>query len=191
MSARVDQVTDPRIREDLLIARRGQAYFARHVKNLDDADFDTPSLVDGWTRAELVAYVALSARALTRVTEYAREEPVERYWATLEHRHADVAFTATLPPEAIRYLSDHAAVHLTVEWRDLTDDQWTRPLDIHGARPITASATPRIRAAQVWLGAVALGSGGRLGDIPRDAVEVILDGRSAALEVPATPDEWA
>jgi hypothetical protein len=38
--------------------------FARHVRNLRDDDFRAPALVEGWARAEVVAFVGLSARAL-------------------------------------------------------------------------------------------------------------------------------
>lgn len=190
MSERVDQVSIPAVRRQLRVARRGHAFFARHVRDLRDADFAAPSLVAGWTRGEMVAYVGLGARALTRVTEKARLGSSDESWGSVDARNREVEFTATLPPEAIRTLSDHAAVHLTVEWRDLTDAEWemTVPAGYWGEVPV--SRTPQIRAAQVWLAAVALDSGAVLADIPPAAAEVVSGGEQS-LVLPAAPGDWA
>jgi maleylpyruvate isomerase len=190
VSARSDLVTTPAIRRDLLTARQGQAYFARHVRFLRDSDFSAPSLVEGWTRAELVSFVGLSARAMTRLTEWARIGSGEEAWASRSARDAEVAFTATLPVEAIRTLSDHAAVHLTVEWRDLTDDQWQQEVGGGYVEKAPVSATPLLRARQVWVGAVALDCGAHPSELP-DAVAGVLTSRGAAgLTVPDDPDQW-
>ena len=49
MPARTDNVTDPVLAAQLLIARRGQAYFSRKLHALADEEFDQPSLLNGWT----------------------------------------------------------------------------------------------------------------------------------------------
>jgi maleylpyruvate isomerase len=190
MSGRVDQVSIPAVRRHLQVARRGQAFFARHVRNLRDIEFAAPSLVEGWTRGEMVAYVGLGARALTRVTEKARLGSSDESWESVDARNREVEFAATLPPEAIRTLSDHAAVHLTVEWRDLTDAEWETTVPAGYWGDVTVSRTPQIRAAQVWLGAVALGSGAVLADIPSEAAEVV-SGGERSLVLPVTPRDWA
>ncbi|MGP3533198.1 maleylpyruvate isomerase N-terminal domain-containing protein [Microbacterium sp. RD1] len=190
MSARADLVTTPAIQRDLLTARRGQAYFARHVRNLRDADFSAPSLVEGWTRADVVAFVGLSARALTKLTEWARRGAGEEAWVSRSARDAEIAFTATLPVEALRTLSDHAAVHLSVEWRDLTDAEWQQEVGGGYAPRMPVSATPLLRARQVWHGALALDCGAEPSELPDAIAGRGASPDGAAGEVPRHPELW-
>ena len=118
MAARTDLVTDPAVIEGLLLARRGQAYYSRALSRLSDADFDGPSLLAGWDRRHLIAHVGLNARALTRLVEWAATGVETPMYASATQRAEEIDFSATLPVQALRNLSDHAAIHLTVEWRD-------------------------------------------------------------------------
>ncbi|MFC0159663.1 hypothetical protein ACFFKB_17110, partial [Mameliella alba] len=79
-----------------------------------------------------------------------------------------IAQGATLPPRALRSLVHHAAIHLDVEWRDLTDEGWTLSAPLEGQAVTPLRQTPRLRARVVWKGALDLGNGGRLADVPAD-----------------------
>ncbi|WP_339857155.1 maleylpyruvate isomerase N-terminal domain-containing protein [uncultured Nisaea sp.] len=120
--ARYDSPAAPA--EDLVLARRGTAYFARKLNELVDRDLDAPSLVPGWTRRHLVAHVGYHARALTRLADWGRTGVETPMHASAAERDAEIDLGATLPAQALRHLFTHSAVHLNVVWRDLEDAQW-------------------------------------------------------------------
>lgn len=159
--ARYDAAAAPA--EDLAAARLGTAYFARKLNELTDAALWQPSARPGWTRRRVIADVALQARAIAQALEIATGQPT--------HEHAETGPEAldlaeTLPAQALRNLVAHADVHLNVVWRDLTDDQWDLALPgIPGVATVRDTAVARARA--VWFGALDLGNGGRLRDLPQ------------------------
>lgn len=148
--------------EDLLLARRGAAFFARKLNELSDADFDGPSLRDGWTRRRLIADVSYRARAMAIALKSLREE--------LTHEEAewrpDVALAATLPVRALRYLYEHSDVHLNVEFRDLSSEAWDGDVRLSNGDVVAVRTLPRLRAMEIWRAAVDLGNGACGTDIP-------------------------
>lgn len=152
--------------EELLLARRGTAYFARKLNELTDAELDAPCLIPGWTRRHLIARVSYHARAMSRLMEWAATGNRNPMHETLEDRDQEINLGSTLPPRALRHLFQHTEVHLNVLWRDLPSKAWNATLEDEYAKPLTARDTVRLRAKEVWLGAINLGNGGRVDDIP-------------------------
>ncbi|MCS5722558.1 maleylpyruvate isomerase family mycothiol-dependent enzyme [Herbiconiux sp. CPCC 203407] len=174
MAARTDLVTDPAITASLLLARRGQAYFSRKLNELADADFEEPSLLTGWDRRHLIAHVGLNARAVTRLVEWAATGIETPMYSSPAARVEEIAFSATLPPQALRNLSDHAAIHLTVEWRDLPEEAWDHEVRTAQGRVVPVSETVWMRTREVWIHAVDLGNGGRFEDFPSELLDALL-----------------
>lgn len=146
--------------DNLLLARRGTAYFARLLNDLPDAD-----LVDN-PRALVVACVGYHARGLTRLMAWARTGIETPEHESVAAQQAELLAAESLPARALRGLFQHAAIHLDVEWRDLPGPAWdvaVRRLD--GTR-ITARDTPMIRARMIWQAALALNAKGREADMP-------------------------
>ena len=174
MVARTDRVSDPAISAALLLARRGQAYYSRKLNELSDADFDGPSLLQGWDRRHLIAHVGLNARALTRLVEWARTGVETPMYSSPAQRAEEIEFSATLPTQALRNLSDHAAIHLTVEWRDLAAEAWSNEVRTAQGRVVPVSETVWMRTREVWIHAVDLGNGGRFDDFPPELLDALL-----------------
>lgn len=151
---------------DLLLARRGTAYFARKLNELGDADLDGASLRDGWTRRHLIAHVAYHARALAHLFEEAAVGVDGGVLQLQAVRAADVEDGATLPAVALRHLFRHTEVHLNVRWRDLSDAGWEVPVLLPDQRRIAIRDIPLMRAREAWSAAIALNNGGRRADIP-------------------------
>ena len=151
---------------DLALARAGTAYVARLLNDLPDAALGGASLRPGWTRAALFAALGCQARALARVVESARTGVWQPMDPGAGAREAEIALGATLPPQALRHLVSHAAIHLNVEWRDLDDAGWTRVVADGRGGTVSVAATPHIRAVALWQTALELDSGGRLRDVP-------------------------
>ena len=174
MAARTDRTTDPQLRAALLLARRGQAYFSRKLNELGNDELDAPSLVPGWSRRHVVAHVGLNARALTRLTEWAATGVETPMYASREERDEEIAYGATQPARALRNLSAHAAVHLDVEWRDLSPEAWAAPVRTALGRTVPASETVWMRTREVWVHAVDLANGGAFRQFPPYLVDALL-----------------
>jgi maleylpyruvate isomerase len=186
MAARHDLVTDPEVQRTLLLARRGQAYFSRKLAELTDAELYEPSLLPGWSRAHVVAHVGYNARALTRLIEWANTGVESPMYADTSQRNHEIDFGATLPAAALRNLSAHAAVHLTVEWRDLPAEKWTVPVRTAQGRTVPVSETAWMRAREVWLHAIDLDNGGRFSHLPDEFVRRLLPEIAAMWSTRAT-----
>lgn len=161
MPGRPDLVVDPAIRDELLLARRGQAYWARRLGALRDDEFSAPSRVAGVSRRLLIAHVGIDARATAMAVQAARTG-VEPDADELGEQFLDVPFASSLPVEALRNLCAHAAVHLNVEWRDLPPDSWP-----------SVRHTVWARTKQVWVRALQLGNGGSENELPPGLAERI------------------
>lgn len=152
--------------EDLILVRRGTAYFARKLNELNDRDLDVPSQVPGWTRRHLIAHVGYHARALTRLVDWSRTGIETPMYASPAERDAEIELGATLPAQALRHLFTHSAVHLNVVWRDLAAPQWDIVVRTFDGGSIAVRALPLLRARKIWHCALALGNGGALRDLP-------------------------
>ncbi|MDQ0472084.1 maleylpyruvate isomerase N-terminal domain-containing protein [Labrys wisconsinensis] len=169
--ARYDSPAAPA--RELLWARRGAAYFARRLGELDDEGLDGPSLVPGCGRRLLVSHVGYQARALARIAEAAHEGREKEGLGDPDQPPDDVALGATLPAHALRYLFEHAQAHLSVAWRDLSDAAWDRPVESLSGRSVTPRGTVRERAASIWIHAVDLGNGGSIHDLPPELLAAV------------------
>lgn len=166
--ARYDAGAAPK--NELAWARSGTAYFLRRLGELTDDELDAPSLLPGWDRRELVAHVGYNARALTRLTEWARTG-VETPMYEPGQRDAEIELGATLPTLALRGLIDHSTVHLNVEWRDLTDEEWDHEVVTAQGRTVPVRETGWMRTREVWIHAVDLDNDGSYLDFPPDLLD--------------------
>ncbi len=174
MAARHDLATDPGLQEDLLQARRGTAFFARKLNELTDAELDGGTRLPDWTRRHVVAHVSYNARAIARLVEWAATGVETPMYPSPEARNHEINFGATLSPIALRNLFDHSAVHLSVEWRDLPDPNWSNEVRTAQGRTVPASETVWMRTREVWVHAVDLDNGATFNDIPAPVLERLL-----------------
>ncbi len=134
--------------DDLLLARRGTAYFARVLNALSDGELML------LPNATAVAEVGYHARGLAEALAGLRTGTA----------FADIPKAkdaASLPARALRGLYQHSAIHLDVEWRDLPGEMWA--LDVPHLS-IVARDTPLLRAEVVWQASLQIG--GRSSDVP-------------------------
>lgn len=174
MTTRDDTTQDPALREQLLLTRRGQEYFSHKLDELSDAEFDEPSALEFWTRRHLVAHVGLNARALTNLTQWAATGVETPMYSSPTQRNDDIEHSATLPVQALRKLSEDAAIRLDAEWRDLEPDAWAHVVRTAQGKEVPASETVWMRAREVWIHAVDLDNGGSFGDFPAEFVDRLL-----------------
>lgn len=174
MVARTDRTTDAALIAELLIVRRGTAFWSRKVNELDDDDLDAPTLLPGWSRRHLIAHVGYNARALTRLVQWANTGVETPMYSSPEARNAEIAYGATLPARALRHLDQHASVSLNVEWRDTPEHAWHHEVRTAQGRAVPLTETVWMRNREVWLHAVDLDNGARFADIPRHVLTRLL-----------------
>lgn len=148
---------------DLLSAGRGTAYYSRVLQGIPDGALAHEADTPGWSRAQVVAWTALEARAFANAVEGL---DTGLLLGGLSSAAELVDYTSTLGPTALRNLHHHTVVHLNVTWRDLAADRWSSPVDVFG-RFFTPAEFVSHREQQVWAGALALNGRGRLADLPR------------------------
>jgi len=154
--------------------RRGTAYFARLVNDLPDSALDEPSMVAGFTRRRLIAYVGYHARLISELIAWTRTNAERSFPRIAQVSAEDLEFGLTQPSRALRYLFDHSQIHLNVEWRDLTDAGWDRSVVDVAGRVIPLRGTATLRAEVIWLHAVDLDAGGRFIDMPSDFLDWLI-----------------
>lgn len=162
--ARFDAASAPH--EDLLLARRGTAFFARKLSELADADLCAPSAIEGRSRAWVVVNLSYAARREALMVEALAGTRQAGLAPDLALQFSDLDLAETLPPQAIRHLFRHADVHLNVCWRDLSESEWDLALEEPNGSITPLRSRPRFRAARVWRAALDLGNGARLQDVP-------------------------
>lgn len=157
--ARYDAPSAPA--EDLLLARRGTAFFARKLMELDDSGLFQPSAVPGLTRAHVVAKVSYAARAHALAFDMLTGADTGDYDPNL-----DIGLATTFPARALRHLFKHSEVHLNVCWRDLSSVQWDQTVTLPDGTGAVARMLPLRRAAMIWQSAIDLGNGASVRDMP-------------------------
>ena len=175
MPARTDRATDPQVVADLAAVRLGTASFRRALSKVSDQGFDENSGLPGWTRRHLTAHVGYNARALSRLVVWADTGVETPMYASPQERDSEIELGATLRPQALRSLSDHAAIELDVRWRDLPAQRWGETVVTAQGRSVPVSETLWLRTREVWLHAVDLRTGTRVRDIPEAVLRRLLD----------------
>lgn len=161
--------------ERLDIAREGTAYFAQRLAALADAEFDDPSLLDGWTRRHLVAHVGYNAAALCRILDWAATGVETPMYESMEQRAREIEEGSTLSVGSLRNLFTHTAAQLDEKWRTLPAEAWAAQVRTAQGRMVPASETAWMRSREVWIHTVDLGNGGRFEDLPEVVLDSLLD----------------
>ncbi|MEU8246172.1 maleylpyruvate isomerase family mycothiol-dependent enzyme [Nonomuraea sp. NPDC048916] len=149
----------------------GTSYFAGRLAG---HDLDRPSLLPGWTGRHLVAHVAANARALRRLVHWARTGAETPMYASGEARAAEIEELARLSPEALTGLVKQTADELRSDLGTLTGPRWAARVRTAQGRLVPAAEIVWMRAREVWVHAVDLGSGGRFEDFPPAFVDALL-----------------
>lgn len=174
MVARQVLATNPQVLADLDTARLGTAFFRRALNRVPNDAFDSPSVLPGWERRHVVAHVGYNARAIARLVSWAATGVETSMYRSPGARAEEIEAGASLRPEALRSLGEHAAIDLDVRWRDLPDAAWTAAVVTASGRTVPVSETLWMRSREVWLHAVDLDVGRHVSEIPRPVLSRLL-----------------
>ncbi|MGW4107598.1 maleylpyruvate isomerase N-terminal domain-containing protein [Streptomyces sp. NPDC004976] len=140
-------------------ARTGTELMLDAVAGLDEAAFSAPSLLPDWTRKHLVAHVAANADALVNLVHWAATGEETPMYASAGERAAGIAKGPALPADELRSWLSASAQRLAAGLDGLTDEQWQHEVVTAQGRTVPATELPWMRAREVCVHAVDLGTG--------------------------------
>ena len=182
-------------------AAEGTAVLSASLDAVPDGDLDAPSLLPGWTRKHLVAHVAANADAIGNLVRWAATGKPTPMYASPEQRGADIEAGSRRPERELREWCAASAAGLERGMDALGDSQWGHEVLTAQGRAVPASETPWMRAREVMVHAVDLGTGLTFADLPTDFLRALADdaavrrsslGTGPAVQLVATDagDRW-
>ncbi len=132
----------------------------RSVDGLDGDEWRAPSLLPGWTRAHVVAHLALNAEGLARMLHgVVSDEPAAMYDSD-EKRDRDIDDLAGAEPGEIRDRLLGGTTVLHDAFAALPEDAWaTRVERTPGGRSMRSASLPSMRLRELEIHHVDLATG--------------------------------
>ncbi|MEV5529489.1 maleylpyruvate isomerase family mycothiol-dependent enzyme [Streptomyces prunicolor] len=180
--------------------REGTELLVHATTRLDEAAYDAPSHLPGWSRKHVVAHVAANADALANLVHWAATGTPTPMYASPEERATGIREGARQPgtrlTEWLRLSSD--ALEKAMD--ELDDTQWASRVLTAQGRTVAATEIPWLRSREVWVHAVDLGGGIDFTALPTDFLTALCDdivikrsnapGPEVVLQPADTPARW-
>lgn len=167
------------------------ARLVRTVDGLADDDFAAPSLLPGWTRAHVVAHLALNSEGLAgALTGIVQDEPTPVY-ASQEARDGDIETLAKAEPTELRDRLLGGTTLFDDAVTAVPEDAWdTRVERTPGGRTFKASAVVGMRLREVEVHHADLDAGYHHAQWPTEFSGLVLEAmaRRGAAREPFTAD---
>ena len=167
----------------------GTTLFRAALDAVPDDAFTAPTDLPGWTRAHVVAHVAANAEALVNLATWARTGVESPMYASPEQRDTDIEAGAALPADRLRAWFDTSAQALDEALARLSPERWTHEVRTAQGRLVPATEVLWMRAREVMVHAVDLGTVVGYADLPAEFVALLLDDiaskRSSGTDGPA------
>jgi len=153
----------------------GTQLFLDAVTGLTEEEYDAASLLPGWSRRHLVAHVAANADAVGNLVRWAATGTETPMYASPEARAAGIARGETLSATELDAWVRGSAETLAAAMAALDESQWQQPVVTAQGRTVPATETPWMRAREVCVHAVDLGTGLGFGDLAPDFNAALCD----------------
>ena len=174
--------------DDALVwVARGTALLMSAVTALDEQAISEPSGLPGWTRKHLVAHVAANADALGNLVHWARTGEQTPMYASPEQRNADIESGSKLAADKLAAWLARSAEALAEAMAALDDDHWRSEVVTAQGRTVPATQIPWLRAREVCVHAVDLGTGITFADLPEDFLAALVADVAAKRELGDVP----
>lgn len=148
--------------------REGTELFQRELATLSDEELSAPSLLPGWTRTHLAGHVGLNADALRNLATWARTGVETPMYSSPQQRADDISQAGSWPAGQVRDFASTTAQRLADDLDALTPEQWQAPIRTAQGREVPAEEMLWMRAREVLVHAVDLGTGLSFNDLPDD-----------------------
>lgn len=148
----------------------------RTVDSLADDQWSQPSELPGWTRAHVIAHLALNAEGLAGAVEDLRHGRRGAMYASNEKRDTDIEELSAAPPADIRARLFAAGELVREALAELSDKDWGGSIDrVPGGPSFPALALPATRRREVEIHHADIRCEYRHTDWPRDFCVELLD----------------
>lgn len=145
------------------------------IASLDEASFAQTCLLPGWTRKHLVAHLAANGDAVRNLATWAATGVPTPMYSSPAQRSSDIEAGSQYAGSALTAWFDRSAQGLQEAWDGLSASAWQAPVVTAQGRTVPASETPWMRAREVLVHAVDLGTGVTFADLPSDFLEALGD----------------
>ncbi|ANS80529.1 Maleylpyruvate isomerase, mycothiol-dependent [Serinicoccus hydrothermalis] len=142
---------------------------------LEGPALEAPSALPGWSRAHVVAHVALNAEALLNLLTWARTGVETPMYASPESRDADIEELAAADPQDVRARSEQATRELDEGVAALDEEHWEARVRVRQGTEVPASVVPWLRAREVYLHALDLDGAATDEDLPDDFASALVE----------------
>ncbi|MBF4162056.1 maleylpyruvate isomerase family mycothiol-dependent enzyme [Nocardioides acrostichi] len=148
----------------------------RTVDALADDDWTAPSLLPGWSRAHVIAHLALNAEGLAGSLAAATAGASAPMYASQEDRDGDIALLALATPSEIRERLMTAVTRFTETAAEVPDEAWASTVArVPGGATFAASAAPAMRWREVEVHHADLDAGYTHHDWPEHFADALVD----------------
>lgn len=159
----------------------------RTVDSLPDGAWAQPSVLPGWSRAHVIAHLALNAEGMAEALDALRRGERGAMYASNEKRDADIEELAGATVPDLRDRLFAAGEKLREAFGSLSDDEWGDTIDrVPGGPQWSVIALPVARRREVEIHHADIGGDYRHTDWPRDFCAELLD--VLAVEQAANPE---
>ena len=152
----------------------------RLIRTADDLayeEYPEPSGLPDWTRAHVLAHLALNAEGLAAALGGIVEGERTPMYASQEARDGDIAELAKASPSALRSRLLGATTDLAEAIAALPEDQWDTTIDrVPGGRTFTAGDVPGMRLREVEIHHADLAAGYDHRSWPPEFAVLLVDG---------------
>ena len=159
----------------LELMRQGEAFLLARVDMLDDAAFDEPCALPGWTRSHLLAHCARNADALGNLFAWARTGVETPMYASAEERAAGIEASARQDAASLRTDVQDSSSRLLATADALPPAAWDAAVRTARGRAITAADVPWMRIRESWVHVVDLDAGATFADVPEAVLVELID----------------
>lgn len=153
-------------------AESGTGLFLAELAKIEE--LGGPSRLPCWSLANLVAHVHFNAEALRRLVSWAATGVESRMYASPEQRAAEIDAGSQLPAEELRRLVKQSAQLLVDDLAALDSSAWDAEVVTAQGRTIPARQIPWLRAREVMVHSIDLGTGLSFADLPGDFTTELL-----------------
>ncbi|WOH20599.1 maleylpyruvate isomerase family mycothiol-dependent enzyme [Paenarthrobacter sp. GOM3] len=141
-------INPARLHSDLSRLGRETEMFLATASSLSDEELAAPTQCEGWTRAQVIAHVASSGRALLGLIDWAVTGEERQLYPSPEARTEAIAALAALSHEDLLAAVRDSAAAFAVEAQRLTGEL-AAPQVAVGGRELPATSIVALRVAEV------------------------------------------
>ena len=145
---------------------------------LSDAEWQSPSLLPGWTRAHVATHIARNANGLARAARGVINGAPQPMYESETERQREIERGSERTGLELQIDLDTSAGELNEMIDDmlaLTEDRLAEPVELRPNFSIPATLLPTARLAEVVLHRVDLGTGFTIDDVDEDIAGWLLD----------------